>query len=162
MLDYDDLLLYWAQMAAEPEIAAHLGQRFDHVLVDEYQDTNRLQASILTGAEAGRIRADGGRRRRAVDLFVPRRRGAQHPRFPQAVRAGRRDRHARAQLSLDRNHPGRRQCGDRRGVGALHQEPLVRAQIGGASRSWSASATRSSRRTTSARRSWPSARPARR
>ncbi|RVD28236.1 ATP-dependent helicase [Mesorhizobium sp. M4B.F.Ca.ET.017.02.2.1] len=48
VLDYDDLLLYWAQMAAEPEIAAHLGGRFDHVLVDEYQDTNRLQASILT------------------------------------------------------------------------------------------------------------------
>jgi DNA helicase-2/ATP-dependent DNA helicase PcrA len=48
VLDYDDLLLYWAQMAAEPEIAAHLGSRFDHVLVDEYQDTNRLQASILT------------------------------------------------------------------------------------------------------------------
>ncbi|RVB20024.1 ATP-dependent helicase, partial [Mesorhizobium sp. M7A.F.Ca.CA.004.05.1.1] len=47
VLDYDDLLLYWAQMAAEPEIAAHLGGRFDHVLVDEYQDTNRLQASIL-------------------------------------------------------------------------------------------------------------------
>ncbi|MFK0690547.1 ATP-dependent helicase [Mesorhizobium sp. IMUNJ 23033] len=48
VLDYDDLLLYWVQMAAEPEIAAHLGSRFDHVLVDEYQDTNRLQASILT------------------------------------------------------------------------------------------------------------------
>ncbi|TIO91554.1 MAG: ATP-dependent helicase, partial [Mesorhizobium sp.] len=47
VLDYDDLLLYWAQMATEPEIAAHLGSRFDHVLVDEYQDTNRLQASIL-------------------------------------------------------------------------------------------------------------------
>jgi DNA helicase-2/ATP-dependent DNA helicase PcrA len=48
VLDYDDLLLYWAQMAGEPEISAHLGARFDHVLVDEYQDTNRLQASILT------------------------------------------------------------------------------------------------------------------
>ncbi|ESZ17857.1 ATP-dependent helicase [Mesorhizobium sp. L48C026A00] len=47
VLDYDDLLLYWAQMAGEPEISAHLGGRFDHVLVDEYQDTNRLQASIL-------------------------------------------------------------------------------------------------------------------
>ncbi len=65
-------------------------RRFDHVLVDEYQDTNRLQASILIGAEARRRRADGGRRRRAVDLFVPRRRSAQHPRFPQAVRASRR------------------------------------------------------------------------
>jgi len=32
---------------AEPAIADHLGERFDHVLVDEYQDTNRLQARIL-------------------------------------------------------------------------------------------------------------------
>jgi DNA helicase-2/ATP-dependent DNA helicase PcrA len=48
VLDFDDLLLYWAQMANEPEIAALLAARFDHILVDEYQDTNRLQASILT------------------------------------------------------------------------------------------------------------------
>jgi DNA helicase II / ATP-dependent DNA helicase PcrA len=47
ILDYDDLLLYWSRMASEPSIAADLGQRFDHVLVDEYQDTNRLQAAIL-------------------------------------------------------------------------------------------------------------------
>ena len=49
VLDYDDLLLYWAAMLAEPAIAADIGGRFDHVLVDEYQDTNRLQASILLG-----------------------------------------------------------------------------------------------------------------
>jgi DNA helicase-2/ATP-dependent DNA helicase PcrA len=47
VLDYDDLLLYWAQMMAEPGIAADVSARFDHVLVDEYQDTNRLQADIL-------------------------------------------------------------------------------------------------------------------
>lgn len=47
VLDYDDLLLYWAQTVAEPAFAEEIGQRFDHVLVDEYQDTNRLQASIL-------------------------------------------------------------------------------------------------------------------
>ena len=47
VLDYDDLLLYWAAMAKQPALAADLGGRFDHVLVDEYQDTNRLQASIL-------------------------------------------------------------------------------------------------------------------
>jgi len=47
VLDYDDLLLYWAHMLAEPGFAAEIGARFDHVLVDEYQDTNRLQASIL-------------------------------------------------------------------------------------------------------------------
>ncbi|GLU32344.1 DNA helicase [Trinickia caryophylli] len=47
VLDYDDLLLYWARMAEVSEIGADLAARFDHVLVDEYQDTNRLQASIL-------------------------------------------------------------------------------------------------------------------
>ena len=49
VLDYDDLLLYLAQMVREPALAEDLGRRFDHVLVDEYQDTNRLQASILLG-----------------------------------------------------------------------------------------------------------------
>lgn len=47
VLDYDDLLLYWAEMVAEPSLAAEVGARFDHVLVDEYQDTNLLQAAIL-------------------------------------------------------------------------------------------------------------------
>ena len=47
VLDYDDLLLYWAGMMADPGIAAEISGRFDHVLVDEYQDTNRLQASVL-------------------------------------------------------------------------------------------------------------------
>ncbi len=47
LLDYDDLLLYWHGMMAEPRLAQHIGAHFDHVLVDEYQDTNRLQAEIL-------------------------------------------------------------------------------------------------------------------
>jgi len=47
LLDYDDLLLYWRLMMAEADIATAIGARFDHVLVDEYQDTNRLQAAIL-------------------------------------------------------------------------------------------------------------------
>jgi DNA helicase-2/ATP-dependent DNA helicase PcrA len=46
-LDYDDLLLYWAQTMAVPQVAASIARRFDHVLVDEYQDTNALQAAIL-------------------------------------------------------------------------------------------------------------------
>ncbi|MCG6204330.1 ATP-dependent helicase [Rhodopseudomonas sp. HC1] len=49
VLDYDDLLLYWAQTMAEPELAEEIGGRFDHVLVDEYQDTNALQAQVLLG-----------------------------------------------------------------------------------------------------------------
>src|ERR1700682_1017148 len=47
LLDYDDLLLYWHLMMGEPRLAQHVGANFDHVLVDEYQDTNRLQAEIL-------------------------------------------------------------------------------------------------------------------
>ena len=47
VLDYDDLLLYWAQMIGDAGLADEIGGRFDHVLVDEYQDTNRLQSSIL-------------------------------------------------------------------------------------------------------------------
>ncbi|CAN5242124.1 ATP-dependent helicase [soil metagenome] len=47
VLDYDDLLLCWSQMMMAPALADDLSGRFDHVLIDEYQDTNRLQASIL-------------------------------------------------------------------------------------------------------------------
>ncbi|HQT26347.1 MAG TPA: ATP-dependent helicase, partial [Burkholderiales bacterium] len=49
VLDYDDLLLYWAEMLKLPSLAAEMGERFTHVLVDEYQDTNLLQAAILLG-----------------------------------------------------------------------------------------------------------------
>jgi DNA helicase-2/ATP-dependent DNA helicase PcrA len=46
-LDYDDLLLYWSHLVADRELAEEIGSWFDHVLVDEYQDTNLLQADIL-------------------------------------------------------------------------------------------------------------------
>ena len=47
VMDYDDLLLYWYFMVKEQKIATSLSNRFDHILVDEYQDTNTLQAEIL-------------------------------------------------------------------------------------------------------------------
>ncbi|MDB4953834.1 MAG: uvrD1 [Myxococcales bacterium] len=47
VLDYDDLLLWWWHAMAAPELAALIRSRFDHVLVDEYQDTNALQAEIV-------------------------------------------------------------------------------------------------------------------
>jgi DNA helicase-2/ATP-dependent DNA helicase PcrA len=53
VLDYDDLLLAWAQMLQDEAVAAHVGARFDAVLVDEYQDTNRLQAGILQRLKPG-------------------------------------------------------------------------------------------------------------
>lgn len=46
-LDYDDLLLIWHQMMLDESLAADVRQRFDAVLVDEYQDTNKLQADTL-------------------------------------------------------------------------------------------------------------------
>jgi DNA helicase-2/ATP-dependent DNA helicase PcrA len=49
VLDYDDLLLYWAELMKVPELAGEMRQLFDHVLVDEYQDTNALQADTLLG-----------------------------------------------------------------------------------------------------------------
>lgn len=54
VLDYDDLLLYWYHLMEEPTLAAQVRERFDHVLVDEYQDTNALQAAILL-----RLKPDG-------------------------------------------------------------------------------------------------------
>jgi DNA helicase II / ATP-dependent DNA helicase PcrA len=48
VLDYDDLLLYWFHLMQEGP-AESVRRRFDHVLVDEYQDTNALQAGVLLG-----------------------------------------------------------------------------------------------------------------
>ncbi|MDQ3300647.1 MAG: ATP-dependent helicase, partial [Myxococcota bacterium] len=47
VLDYDDLLLWWWHAMAADDVAAGIRARFDHVLVDEYQDTNALQAEIV-------------------------------------------------------------------------------------------------------------------
>ncbi|MBN1982814.1 MAG: ATP-dependent helicase [Chitinivibrionales bacterium] len=47
VLDYDDLLLYWYHSLSTASIAESMEKRFDHILVDEYQDTNVLQAAIL-------------------------------------------------------------------------------------------------------------------
>ena len=46
-LDYDDLLLYWHAMMCDARLADDISGEFDHILVDEYQDTNVLQAEIL-------------------------------------------------------------------------------------------------------------------
>jgi len=48
VVDYDDLLEGWLDLLkSAPDVAAHLQQRFRHTLVDEYQDTNTLQAQIV-------------------------------------------------------------------------------------------------------------------
>ncbi len=54
VLDYDDLLLHWSALCAAPRVGEAVGGRFEHVLVDEYQDTNALQAEILQGLRTNR------------------------------------------------------------------------------------------------------------
>jgi DNA helicase-2/ATP-dependent DNA helicase PcrA len=51
VLDYDDLLLFWRALGQSPA-GVEAGRQFDHVLVDEYQDTNPLQAQILQSLRA--------------------------------------------------------------------------------------------------------------
>jgi DNA helicase-2/ATP-dependent DNA helicase PcrA len=48
VMDYDDLLLNWKRLlVTKPEIADLYAEQFQHILVDEYQDTNRLQAELI-------------------------------------------------------------------------------------------------------------------
>lgn len=55
VLDFDDLLLYWNALASAPGPGEVVSGMFDHILVDEYQDTNALQADILVS-----MRRSGG------------------------------------------------------------------------------------------------------
>lgn len=48
IMDFDDLLLNWRRLLSEqPDLSEQYAERFLHILVDEYQDTNRLQAEII-------------------------------------------------------------------------------------------------------------------
>ena len=58
VLDYDDLLFYWAKLMRDPKISTEIRSRFDHVLVDEYQDTRSLAIRNLVRAEAEWPRID--------------------------------------------------------------------------------------------------------
>ena len=113
-------------------LAARVGALFDHVLVDEYQDTNTLQAEILR-----RLKPDGrgvtvvGDDAQAI-YSVSRRRGAQHPRFSAALLAARDGRDARAELPFDAADPRRRQRGHRARARAPRQEPVL-ARVAAAS-----------------------------
>ena len=128
VLDYDDLLLYWAQMVSDPALADEIGGRFDHVLVDEYQDTNRLQSSILLALKpGGRGLTVVGDDAQSIYSF----RAATVRNildFPEPVQSDRGDHHARPQLPLDAADPCGRQRRDRSCHRTIHQEPLDRAQ----------------------------------
>ena len=61
LVDYDDLLVLWRALLLHPDAGPLVAGRFDHVLVDEYQDTNSVQADILEAfaAHGARITAVG-------------------------------------------------------------------------------------------------------
>jgi len=46
-MDFDDLLVNWLLILNQPKIQKKLSEQFKYILVDEYQDTNRLQALIV-------------------------------------------------------------------------------------------------------------------
>ena len=82
LLDYDDLLLCWRALGAVPGL---LPGMFDHVLVDEYQDTNTLQADILAALCPDGAGPHRGGRRRPGHLRLPGRQQRQPPRLPRAL-----------------------------------------------------------------------------
>jgi DNA helicase-2/ATP-dependent DNA helicase PcrA len=49
LLDFDDLLLYWRAAVQDEALGRELGAAYDHILVDEFQDVNRLQLDVLVG-----------------------------------------------------------------------------------------------------------------
>ena len=138
-------LLYWAQTMSDPALASDIGGRFDHVLVDEYQDTNRLQSSILlalkpqgngltvVGDDAQSIYSFRAATVRNI-LDFP---GKFSP--PADI------------ITLDRNYrstqtdPCRRQWRHRSRQRAFHQEPVDRPDLGRQAPARQSSATRPTR-----------------
>lgn len=48
LLDYDDLLVYLKKLlSTHEELRRHLGRKYKYIMVDEYQDTNKLQAEVI-------------------------------------------------------------------------------------------------------------------
>ena len=81
-LDFGDLLLKTVDLFERfPEVLAHYRRRWQYVLVDEYQDTNRVQYRLVQQLVAEHAKPVRGRRPGPVDLRVARRRRPQHPRL---------------------------------------------------------------------------------
>ena len=78
-VDFDDLLILTEKLLTEsPDVRREEAGRFDHVLVDEYQDTNGTQYRIIQSLARGASQSVRGGGRRSIDLRLARRRGASH------------------------------------------------------------------------------------
>ena len=128
VLDFDDLLLFWRVLASSPATAPRVAGSFEHILVDEYQDTNDLQAQILMAMRRENPNVTVvGDDDQAIYRF-PRRDGSQHPRVPAGVPRGSRG-HAGAELPIG---PGGARRGERRHL-ARGRAPSEDAAIGAGS-----------------------------
>lgn len=65
VLSFDEVILQARQVLQDPKVASHYGQRFSHILFDEFQDTNDLRWDIV------RLIAQGGKENpRKQGLFI--------------------------------------------------------------------------------------------
>ena len=108
VLDYDDLLLYWAEMLADPAAGGRARRRVRPRARRRVPGHQPAAGRDPRRPEAGRPRRDRGGRRRPGDLRFSRGGGAQHPRLSRPLRAAGAGGDARAQLPLDRSRSSRR------------------------------------------------------
>ena len=112
-MDFDDLLQVTATLLRQnPDVLDHYRRRFRHILVDEYQDTNKVQNELVLAlaSEHRNICVVGD-----TDQSIYRLQGRRHPQHPR-VRGGVPRLHgdrARAELPVDADDPRCRQRGDR-------------------------------------------------
>ena len=159
LLDFDDLLLAWRSLLADPALGPMVAGRWDHVLVDEYQDVNQVQVDIVRRlCPAGTGLTVVGDDAQAIYGF----RGADpaHLRRPGQHPAGRDDPAAGTQLPLPATAagPGQRGPADHQG----RPTSCGCIPIGGTDPSpgWSAAMTRRPKPAGSPRRSWRTSRTA--
>ena len=150
VVDFAELLLRSYELLAQHDgLREHYRSRFSHLLVDEFQDTNVLQYRWLKLLAGRAHRGVRRRRRRPVDLRVPRRERRQHAALRARFRAdrhARRAHQARAELPLARQHPRCRQRAHQAQPDAARQEPVDERRQG------RAACARSRRRRISTRR----------
>ena len=135
VLDYDDLLLFWKVLCKVPGTGDTVADRFEHILVDEYQDTNALQAADPAGHAQDTTRTSWW------SATMPSRSTRSGPPRSATSSTSPSSSPARRVVTLEQNYRSiepildRLQRGDGAGRGAVHQESLVEARPQARSRS---------------------------
>ena len=159
VLDYDDLLLFWHALLADAKTGDAVRKLFDCVLVDEYQDTNTLQAEILYGlSPEGKGLTVVGDDAQSIYAFraATVRNILDFPKHYQNATI----------VTLEQNYRSTQPIleATNRVIGlaqrAIHQEPLVASGPRASGRGWSTARTTPIRPSTSSARFWNTARRA--